>query len=684
MGSDRNKISPYQGNALGASTALRAHTDNIRTLNRFMFNESSIMCGIAGILHPNSDNYQEIMERMLSALAHRGRDAQGMHLSGNMLLGHRRLSIIDTSAAGNQPMSNGDGSVWVVNNGEIYNYLELKTSLESSGHKFKSNSDTEVIPHLYEEYGDDFVSHLRGMFALAVWDQSRQRLILARDRAGKKPLFYAQIPDGIAFASEMKALFQIPDLNLEVREQAIADFLSLGAVSGADTVYQGIKRLLPGNVLVMERDKDLVCRPYWSLSLEPKLKITFEEAEEEYLRLFQESVNLRLRSDIPVGCFLSGGIDSGLVTALAATQLSRPLDTFTIGFSDQSFDERPLARLVAEQYETNHQEFLVETDIQQVVTEYITHFDQPFADPSLIPTFVVSRMAAKHTKVILSGDGADEIMGGYRHFVAALALTRLQKLGLSKLARILGPGLIRILPLPTGGRTPYQLFYRFLRVLAATDEERYFILISELFDDKEKKELFPGLSNNSNSAIQPAVRLFRDFNHDQVGGEPLNNILFNNFSHLLGDVHLVKMDIASMANTLEVRSPFLDHCLVEFAAKLPAETRCSTRRTKTLLRSLAKRFLPREIVEAPKRGFEIPLVRWMKHDIKDMWHDYLSSPGALISTYCRAADLEKLFTGKGWDEKRWAMIIWTLFCLEIWWSHYKGSILGAAGRSHDR
>lgn len=632
------------------------------------------MCGIAGILHPQACQRQGIVENMLASIAHRGRDAQGIHVVGPLCLGHRRLSIIDLSDTGNQPMSNEDGSIWVVFNGEIYNYLELREQLLRSGHHFQGTSDAEVIPHLYEAYGNAFIGYLSGMFAIALWDQKQQRLILARDRAGKKPLFYASISNGVVFASEMKALFQVPGVDFQVRDQAIADFLSLGAVPGPQTVYRGVQRVPPGHFLVIEEGLTPVVSSYWNISCVPKLILTPEKTQEEFLRLLKESVSLRLRSDVSVGCFLSGGIDSGLVTALAATELNHALNTYTIGFRDQSFDERPLARLVAEQYGTNHHEYLVETDICDVVKEYVTQFDEPFADPSLIPTFTVAKMAAEHTKVILSGDGADEIFGGYRHFVAANLLHHQQCFGID-FARPLFATLAKILPPPTGGRSPYQLLYRFTRLLGASDAERYFILISELFDEREKVEMFPGLFAPAGSAIKPVARLFKALSRSLETFSSLDPIVLNDFHHLLGDVHLVKMDIASMANTLEVRSPFLDYRLIEFGAKLPGATKCVGSRTKPLLRDLAKRLLPREIVEAPKRGFEIPLLRWMKQDLRDMWQDSLASSGSLTRIYCDAKRLEHLLSGKGLDEKRWATIVWSLLCLEIWWSNYQQNLV---------
>ena len=430
-----------------------------------------------------------MVQRMLSRIQHRGRDDGGVWQGAGCVLGHARLAIIDLSETGHQPLANEDGSIWVVLNGEIYNYRELREDLLRRGHSMRGTSDTEVLPHLYEEYGIDFVKRLRGMFAIALWDARHHRLVLARDRAGKKPLYYAPVADGIAFGSEMKSLFVVPGVDITINEQAVHDYLSFSSVPGTGTVYRGIHRVPAAHVLVFEDGAPLRATCYWSLEFGPKLDIGRREAEDEILRLLREAVRLRLRSDVRVGCFLSGGIDSGLVTALAAEASDTPLRTYCVGFEDAEFDERGPAREVARQYGTDHQEFVLSSRVGAEIPDIVAHYDEPFADPSLVPSFAVAKLAAADVKVVLNGDGADEVFAGYRHFIAARKLAGLDRAGAAML-RPAAQAVYSRLPPPTRGRSPYQFLHRFLRALASGGGERYLVLTGDGLSEAEKAQLY--------------------------------------------------------------------------------------------------------------------------------------------------------------------------------------------------
>lgn len=613
-----------------------------------------------------------MVQRMLSRIQHRGRDDGGLWRGAGCVLGHARLAIIDLSETGHQPLSNEDGAIWVVLNGEIYNYRELREDLLRRGHCLRGTSDTEVLPHLYEEYGVDFVKRLRGMFAIALWDARHHRLVLARDRAGKKPLYYAPVGDGIAFGSEMKALFVVPGVDITINEQAVHDFLSFGAVPGTGTVYRGIHRVPAAHVLVFEDGAPLRAACYWSLEFEPKLDISRHEAEDEILRLLREAVRLRLRSDVRVGCFLSGGIDSGLVTALAAEASETPLRTYCVGFEDAAFDERGPAAKVARQYGTDHEEFVLSSRVGAEIPDIVAHFDEPFADPSMVPSFAVAKLAASDVKVVLNGDGADEVFAGYRHFIAARTLAGLDRAGAAMLRPAVKAVFAR-LPPPTRGRSPYQFLHRFLRALAGSGAERYLVLTGDGLSEAEKAHLY----GNRDFGAQGLDGSLRNLIAADPELGPVDTMLLRDFHHLLGEQHLVKMDMASMAHTLEARSPFLDHELIEFVARLPESCKLPGGRTKPLLRALAKRLLPPEIAGLPKRGFEIPLQRWMQHDLNSMLTERVMDPASYAMTHFDASAVATLLVGEGWDAKRWAAVAWMLLCLEIWWDNYRRNVIPA-------
>lgn len=610
------------------------------------------MCGIAGIWgRPD----QARLRVMAAALAHRGPDDEGYWTqpSAGVGLANRRLSIIDLPG-GRQPIANEDGTVVTVFNGEIYNYRELRDELTARGHTFQSASDTEVIVHLYEELGPDLTTRLRGMFALAVWDDRQRQLLLARDRAGKKPLYYAQSPGEFRFASEIKALVAVQDGPLDIDRQALLDYLAWMVVPAPRTIYRQLKMVLPGHVLIV-RDREVIeSRPYWRLEYEPKTRLSEQDAVERVDGLLREAVRLRLRSDVPVGIFLSGGIDSGLITAMAAQEAGQPVKTLSIGFEEGAFDERPLARLVADRYGTEHHELVVRPDARALLPRIAAAYDQPFADSSAIPSYCVAEAARPLVKVVLNGDGGDEVFAGYRRHVAAW---------LESGARWLPQGIWRAaaghLPRPRSFRTAYAFLHRLARGLSLSPQERYLAWAV----DGMTAETVEGLAGSDWwRGLEPPSRVAGD-----AAGIGLDAMLARDFGVVLPNELLVKMDIATMAHGLEARSPLLDHVLVEAVARFPEGSKLHGFRTKPLLRRLASRYLPSAVCRAPKRGFEIPRLEWLRGPLREMRDDVILSRSGLLGELFARDRLEGFVRGgAGLDPARWATQVWILLMLGLW------------------
>jgi len=620
------------------------------------------MCGIAGIW---GDVSQQRLQATADSLRHRGPDDEGYWIDREQGVGlaNRRLSIIDL-AGGRQPIANEDGRVVTVFNGEIYNYHELREDLIARGHQFRTKADTEVIVHLYEEHGVDAVEHLRGMFAIAIWDGAERQLVLYRDRAGKKPLYYAETDREFVFASEIKGLIAARGCSLDLDHQALADYLAWMAVPAPATIYRHVRSIEPAQMLVV-RDRRIARRQsYWQLHMLPKASTGFAEAVEEVDSNVREAVRLRLRSDVPVGVFLSGGIDSGIVTAVAAEQSSAPLTTITVGFEDGSYDERPLARLVADRYGTDHHEVLVKPDLADALPKIADAFDQPFADSSAIPSYYVSQAAREHVKVVLNGDGGDEVFAGYRRHLAARANAALRLLD-GPLWRPLWWLAGVAMPTPRRSRTRYAFAHRMVRGLGTTSHARYMAWNVDGFGDPELRRLLkPDFWDGS---VASGERLVEDQYNRLRGVGFVDRMLATDFATSLPNDLLVKMDIASMAHGLETRSPLLDHVLIDTAARYHESVKLGGRRTKPLLRALAERYLPEPIRTAPKRGFEIPLVRWLRKDLRAMRDDLLLSRSGLIADLCERSYVERLVNERtGLDPRRWGTRVWMLLMLALW------------------
>ncbi len=622
------------------------------------------MCGIAGIWHRPDER---ALERAMQRLRHRGPDGSGAWTDpdGQIALAHTRLAVIDLPG-GEQPLFNEDASIAVVFNGEIYNYVELREELIQRGHVFATRTDTEVLVHLYEERGEGLLDPLRGMFALAVWDRRRRRLLLARDRLGVKPLYYAATDDGLRFASEIKGLRALGVATSSIDDQALSDYLTYGHVPAPATIYREVRALPPGCRLVAERPGTVRVERYWRLPCDPTPGLDRDEAIERTQSVLDESVRLRLRADVPVGAFLSGGIDSGLVVAMASRHLDRPLTTLTVGFEDEAFDERPLARQVADRYGTEHHELIVKPDPLQVLPRIVAAYDQPYADSSAIPSYCLSELACRHLKVVLNGDGGDEVLAGYRRHVAAGRIDRLGPLAWGA-ARPLWQLADLVLPGSHGFRTGAAFARRWIRGMALPEPQRILAWGNEGFDEAGKRRLAGGNADWLDRCCptwQGVAALLADGPDLPTA---LDRQMWTDAQTLLPDDLLVKMDIATMAHGLEARSPLLDHVLFETVSRFPAAVKLDGWTTKPVLRALARRYLPPAVADAPKRGFEVPLTRWLDHELRDLRDDLLLRPtGLMVERFDRRGLSDVVHGAAALGPARWGRCVWTLMMLALW------------------
>lgn len=615
------------------------------------------MCGIAGLVGLPSKISSPRVREALARLAHRGPDGSGSFESDDAVLGIRRLAIIDL-VNGDQPIYNEDRTIAVVCNGELYNYTEAFRDLESRGHRLQSRSDINLIPHYYEEVGANAFTKLRGMFAAAVWDARSRRLTLARDQVGKKPLFYAPTEGGLAFASELPALLALLARRPDHAMDALADYLQLGFVPHPETIYEGVFALPPGHSLTFELGGAPCVAPYW----QPSQPSPFSGSKADAIAMLDEklrdAVTLRLRSDVPVGMFLSGGIDSGLVAAYAAEAGATDFLCFAVEVADEQLNEAPAAKETANRLglplETIPLSFAPLDALEHVPLLY----GQPFGDSSALPNYFVARAASKHRKVVLNGDGGDEIFAGYRRYWAAHAAKWLVPLT-APLGATVG-ALGRWLARADGRRTTFGFAARTLRGLRQPDASRYLTWSVDLFDDALIGRLFPGLAERGHVS----KRL------DRLRGEGLSAISLrasqrSDYRLILVDDFLAKMDIATMANSLEARSPFLDIPLAEFSWSLPERWLISTKQTKPLLRTLASNRLPDSIVTAPKRGFEVPVAQWLRTDLRDVVGDMLLDPASRVGAMAEGPKLHQFVTGSDDFVGNRAQAVWCLLMLEI-------------------
>jgi len=571
------------------------------------------VCGIAGIATSEAGKLPppEVADAMCRVISHRGPDDQGMYFESRAFLGMRRLSIIDL-AGGHQPIHNEDKSVWVVFNGEIYNFRDLRRRLEARGHVFYTNSDTECIVHCYEEYGESFARYLRGMFGIAIWDARAQKLVLVRDRLGKKPLYYKVDSDRLIFGSELKSLLQCPDLCRRVSEEAIASYLTFGYVPGPASIFEGVNKLPPAHYLVYENGRVRVER-YWQLDFEPKWQGDEAELGEQLYERLEEAVRVRLVSDVPFGVFLSGGLDSSIVAALMAKHLSLPVKTFTIGFREAAYDETQDARAVASHIGAEHTELIVEANAVDLAQELSWFLDEPFGDASAIPTYLVSKLASQHVKMVLGGDGGDESFAGYERYRRYQILDGAARLPFG----IAGRALRWVSRIAAAG-----VGYRLARVgnrLAMPFPDRYISGVAVGTTETVTQLISNG--GKVTDIYQPVREMYLR-NDIQT---PLERILAGDIKSYLVDDVMVKVDRMTMANSIEARAPLLDHELVEFAARLPLAMKYRGGVGKYLLRRVGQRLLPASTLAKRKQGFGIPLASWFRAELRELVSDLVGS-----------------------------------------------------------
>lgn len=620
------------------------------------------MCGIAGIVNPGGEKVEiDQIRRMTDAIVHRGPDEEGIFIQGGVGLGMRRLSIIDL-AGGHQPVFNEDRSIWIVFNGEIYNFPDLRKELLDRGHKLSTHSDTEVIVHLYEDMGSDCVTKLRGMFAFALYDERRRKLLMARDRLGKKPLHYAVQGNRLLFASEIKSIFAVAPELASVNNEALLQYTYFGYVPDPLTAFTTIHKLPAGYLLEFEANKVQI-RQYWDL---PRYGASAPLSEEECLQQMEErlaeAVRIRLISDVPLGALLSGGTDSSTVVALMARASSKPVKTFAIGFKHEDFNEAPYARMVAEKFSTEHHELIVEPNILETVEMLTSSLEEPFGDSSMLPTFFVSRMAREHVTVALSGDGGDEVFAGYSRYAINLRRSIFEKI----------PGSLRnfyrekVYPRLPGDMIGKKLSYN----VCLPWRERY---VDDLSFVPSFERDMPLLSEDFRAVSQwgnPEQVMFRYF-EQAPAQDPISQMLYvDTKTNMVGDI-LTKVDRMSMATSLEVRVPLLDHVFVEWATGLPFDWKIRNGKQKYILRKLAERVgVPRDVLYRRKQGFTLPLVHWFKNELKDMVQTVLLEPRTLQRGYFDPKGIRQLLNEHLSGRRNHFGRIWRLLIFELWHRNY--------------
>ena len=629
------------------------------------------MCGITGLLYFDRDRKVDpgLLDRATDAIAHRGPDGRGVHLDGNVGLGHRRLAIIDTTDAASQPFSNEDGTVWIVFNGEIYNFQEFTDELKGKGHRFKSRSDTEVIVHLYEEMGERVVERLRGMFAIAIWDSRKRQLLLARDRVGKKPLYYRLDERAIRFGSEIKAILEDPTVPREPDPVALDRYLTYGYVPGPLTAFKGIQKLPPGSTLLVKEDGRHELRRYWQLSYGPKRRVESEaderKVEEEMLGVLDEATRLRMISDVPLGAFLSGGVDSSAVVAsMRKVAGGSQVRTFSIGFDEKDYDESAYAATVARHLSTTHESLTLRppVDTTKLLEKIAWHYGEPFADSSCVPTFAVSQLARARVTVALSGDGGDELFLGYGRYKAT-ALE--EKLDRSALLETLGTSRVGLYALLKLGKRELANMLGHARSNPLRGELRYLPKVEHFSPERKRLVCTKGFLDKVAPAGDARELVLQKIKAS-AGETLVERVAHADWETYLPDDILVKVDVASMAYALETRAPLLDHKLAELVAALPARLKMDGLTTKAFLkRALAPR-LPHEILHRRKMGFGVPLEHWFRGSLAPLLEETLLSRRSLERGVLDEKGVRAMID----EHKRgtdWQYPLFNLLMLELWY-----------------
>lgn len=627
------------------------------------------MCGICGIVSFREGEILDgdVLHQMCQTLAHRGPDDDGFFQDGCAFLGMRRLSIIDL-VTGQQPIGNEDGTLWVVYNGEIYNYLELRQQLEARGHIFRTQSDTEVIVHAFEEYGFDFANHFNGMFAFALWDSRARRLILARDRLGIKPFYYYADGGMVVFASELKAIHAVQNVPKEIDLVALDLFLTMEYIPAPRTILSGVNKLLPGHLLVFD-ETGVTLKCYWDV---PRAQIRDSEQEciERLVALVREAVKIRLVSDVPLGAFLSGGIDSSSVVAFMSEAMDEPVQTFSIGFEEQTYNETPYARQVAAHFGCDHHEQIIKPDIAGLVEKLVWHMDEPFGDFSIFPTYLVSKLASERVKVVLSGDGGDELFGGYDTYVAQEVDQRYYRWLPGLLRKKALPALMDTIPPQGAKKGLINKAKRFIEggALKTTLQHTRWMMF---LDPKEKAGLYTGdfaacvPDNLSENVLETYFQAAQSF-------DPLSQQQYVDLKTYLADDILAKVDRMSMAASIEARVPLLDYRIVEFALNLPASMKIRSSQTKRILRKAMRPYLPVEVLSKPKQGFSIPLKHWLRGELKPLMSDLLSTDTIHRRGYFKREAVSRMVKEHDQGKVNHSHRLWAMMVFELWQQVYAG------------
>jgi asparagine synthase (glutamine-hydrolysing) len=625
------------------------------------------MCGIVGMVNLDGRAADSaLLGRMNEAIHHRGPDEEGTYLKGHVGLAMRRLAIIDLKG-GQQPIANEDGTAFIVYNGEVYNFREVKKGLEARGHRFHTDCDTEVVLHAYMEWGADCPKHLRGMFAFAIWDERKQELFLARDRVGKKPLLYSKTAGAFVFGSEFSALLLHPSVGREIDRGAIHDYLSFMCVPAPLTAYRDIRKLEPGHTLTLSRGGELKIERYWEPDFSKKLDVTEEEAGERALALLRDAVRVRLMSEVPLGAFLSGGVDSSAIVALMAEESSTPVKTFSIGFDEQDFSELHHARRVAEFVGAEHHEFVVRPDAMEVLPKLVEHYGEPYADSSAIPTYYVARETRKHVTVALNGDGGDECFAGYERYAAMRLSERYRRLPGVLRERIIRQA-VELLPISESRPSNARKVRRFLRAASLPPVERYLRWIS-VINPEDKDGLYSDDFRQSVAGRDVREHLRPWFARANGAGVVDAALLADTMTYLPNDL-LVKVDIASMAVSLEARSPFLDHNVIEFAASLPERMKLRGLTTKYILKKTLRKLLPPENLSRGKMGFGVPVGHWFRGQMQGFLRENLLSERATGRGLFRPEVVRRMVELHTRGERDHTHQLWTLLMLELWFQRF--------------
>jgi len=630
------------------------------------------MCGIAGVLYKDSHRpvERQVLKAMADSLAHRGPDAEGFWIEPGIGLAHRRLSIIDL-AVGDQPIGNEDGSVQVIYNGEIYNYKQLRGDLENRGHVFRTQSDTETLVHLYEEYGAHLVDRLRGMFAFALWDSKRRLLVLGRDRVGIKPLYLYRDDEKVLFDSELKAILAHPEVERAIDVTALEEYFAFGMVPGRRSIFRRIEKLPPAHVVTLRSDAlDASPRRYWQLRIAADRGRSIEDWQEAVRSKVDESVRTHLIADVPVGAFLSGGLDSSVVVANASRYSRDPLQTFSIGFQEEAFSELPYARQVANQFGTQHVEQIVTPDAIGLLDRLTYHYDEPFADSSAIPTFLVSQLARRSVKVVLSGDGGDEAFGGYARYAHDL-----------KEAAIRGwlPGWFRRAALgplagvwPKADWLPRPLRAKTLLTNLSLEGDAAYANTLMWCRQPLRRQLLAGDIVSELNGHHPE-EIVRCGHALAPADDALGGMIAADVETILPDDFLVKVDRASMAHGLEIRPPLLDHELLELAGQIPSQLKVRNGQTKWIFKQTFQHQLSEAVVWRPKHGFEIPLDAWLRNPLREQFEAAVLEPSARVADLISQATARRIYRAHLAGTGRHGSVLWSLLILARWADRYLSS-----------